>query len=95
MVRGKDPQGHVERAMLAFIQARHDSGALSVTKDEVFAAVVPPNHPEFRFRPAYRYGLDRLRVRQVVNAVDDPLGVTHYFIGDYPTKELRHSLGLP
>ena len=56
--------------MLAFIQARLDAGALSVTQDQVFAAVVPPNHPEF------------------------PAGVTHYFIGDYPTRELRRSIGL-
>ena len=59
--------------MLAFIQARLDAGALSVTQDQVFAAVVPPNHPEFRLRPAYRYGLSRLQVRRVINAVDDHL----------------------
>ena len=53
--------------MLAFIQARLDAGALSVTQDQVFAAVVPPYHPEFRLRPAYRYGLSRLQVRRVIN----------------------------
>ena len=80
--------------MLAFIQARLDAGALSVTQDQVFAAVVPPNHPEFRLRPAYRYGGSRLQVRRVINTVDDPAGVTHYFIGDYPTRELRRYIGL-
>ena len=93
-MRAKDPQGKVEKAMLAFIKARLEAGALSVTEEQILAAIIPPDQPKLRFRPAYRHGLGRLRVRHVLNAVDDRAGVTHYFLGDYPSKELRESLGV-
>jgi len=94
IVRAKDPQGKVEQAMLAFIKARLETGVLSVTEEQILAAIIPPDQPKLRFRPAYRYGLSRLRVRHVVNAVTDRAGVMRYFIGDYPSRELRESLGL-
>ncbi|RIK84397.1 MAG: hypothetical protein DCC68_01585 [Planctomycetota bacterium] len=80
--------------MLAYIKHRHDAGALSVTADEILAAVIPPDQPKLRHKPAYRYGIQRLRVRSEINAVDAPDGTTHYFIGDYPSNDLRASLGL-
>lgn len=80
--------------MLDFIESRLRVGALSVTEAEIHAALIPPHQPELRHRPAYRYALQRLCVRHVINAVDDPRGVRHYFIGDFPSKELRDSLGL-
>ena len=86
--------GAVESDMLAYIRRRLEAGALSVTEAEVMEAVVPPDRPEFRQRPAYRHGLDRLRRRHVVNAVADRSGVLHYYIGDYPSAALREALGL-
>jgi hypothetical protein len=79
--------------MLTFIEARMRQGALSVTEPEIMAAVIPTDNPELRSRPN-RYALSRLRVRHYVNAIDDPAGVSHYFIGDHPTSALRSSLGL-
>jgi hypothetical protein len=80
--------------MLSYIERRLAEGVLSVTAAEVMDAVVPAEHPEFRERPAYRYGLQRLHRRQILNAIDDRDGQTHYYIGNFPSKELRISLGL-
>lgn len=55
-----------EAEMLAYIRRRHAEGAESVSASEVMAAVVPPDHPEYRFRPAYKHGLDRLHRRHVI-----------------------------
>ena len=57
-------------------------------------AVLPSEHPEFRYRPAYRHGLDRLERRNEINAINDLNGIRHYFIGPYPSAELRASLGV-
>jgi hypothetical protein len=54
--------------------------------------VIPADHPEYRRRPAYRYGLQRLHVRCVINAIDDRNGRTHYFIGSYPSRELCEAM---
>ena len=86
--------GPVESEMLAYIERCLAAGRLSVPAREIVDAVVPPEHPDWRHRPAYRYGLDRLLTRHVVNAVDAPDGTRHYFIGAYPSAELRASLGL-
>lgn len=86
--------GKVESDILAYIKRRLEAGALSVSEAEIMEAVVPPDNPEFRLRPAYRYGLDRLRRRRVINAIADPAGRLHYFIGDYPSVALRESLGI-
>jgi hypothetical protein len=86
--------GPVESKMLAYLKRRLDEGALSVPASEILDAVIPPDHPEFRYRPAYRYGLDRLHVRSVINAIDDGAGARHYFIGPFPSQALRESLGL-
>jgi hypothetical protein len=83
---------NVEDKMLDFIKRRHAEGGLSVTEEEVFTAVIPPDHPEFRHRPAYKYGLERLRRRLLINAVDDSAGAMHYFIGNYASEELLRSL---
>ena len=85
--------GIVESNILAYIKRRLEAGVLSVSEAEIMDAVVPPDHPEFRLRPAYRHGLDRLRRRHVINAVADQMGIMHYFIGDYPSAALRESLG--
>jgi len=86
--------GEIESSMLAYIKRRLEEGALSVPGAEIMDAVVPPDHPEFRERPAYRHGLDRLLRRHVINAVDDRRGTRHYFIGTHVSAELRQSLGL-
>ena len=86
--------GTVESNILAYIKRRLEAGALSVSETEIMDAVVPPDNPELRLRPAYRYGLDRLRRRHVINTVDDRAGMTHYFIGNYPSAALRESLGI-
>lgn len=80
--------------MLGYIQRCLAEGRLSVSATEIVNAVVPAEHPEWRRRPAYRYGLDRLLTRNVINAVDAPDGTRHYFIGAYASAELRQSLGL-
>ena len=85
--------GTVESQMLDYIKKRHVEGALSVTKEEIVNAVVQ-NDPRFRNSSALFYGLRRLRLRYLVNAVDAPDGTTHYFIGSYPSADLRKSLGL-
>lgn len=86
--------GTVESEMLAFIEGRLAEGRLSVPAAEIIDAVVPPDHPDWRYRPAYRHGLERLHRRLVINAIDAPDGTRHYFIGNYPSAELRASLGL-
>jgi hypothetical protein len=92
--RYQETMGAVESSMLAYIERRLEEGALSVSGAEVMDAVVPPDHPEFRERPAYQHGLDRLLRRHVINAVDDRSGMRHYFIGTHASAELRQSLGL-
>jgi hypothetical protein len=84
--------GPVESNILAYIKRRLEDGELSVTGAEIMEAVIPADHPEFRERPAYRYGLERLRRRHVINAVADQAGTLHYFIGTYPSVALRKSL---
>src|SRR3954470_4279900 len=74
--------GFVEAEMLAYIQRCLDEGRLSVPAPEIIDAVVPPDHPEWCHRPAYRHGLERLHRRLVLNAVDASDGPRHYFIGD-------------
>jgi hypothetical protein len=86
--------GTVEARMLAYIKLRLEQGALSVSESEVAEAVVPQDQPELRDRPAYRYALERLVRRMLINAVDSPDGARHYFIGPYPSAALRKSLGL-
>jgi hypothetical protein len=86
--------GSVESDMLAYVRNRLKGGELSVTGAEIMAAVIPPDHPEFRERPAYRYGLERLRRRHLINAVADRTVTLHYFIGAYPSDALRKSLGI-
>jgi hypothetical protein len=84
----------VEADMLGYIKRCLDAGRLSVPAAEILDAVVPREHPEWRYRPGYRHGLERLQRRRVINAVDASDGTRHYFIGNYPTPELRASLGL-
>ena len=86
--------GPVESDILAYIKQSLAAGRLSVPAAEILHAVVPAEHPEWRYRPAFRHGLERLLRRNVVNAVDAPDGTRHYFIGAYPSPELRASLGL-
>jgi putative heme degradation protein len=86
--------GIVESNILAYIKDRLEAGVLSVNEAEIMEAVVPPDHPEFRMRPAYRHGLDRLRRRHIINAVADQTGTLHYFIGNYASAALRQSLGI-
>jgi hypothetical protein len=74
--------------MFAYIQRRLAEGAISVTESEVLAAVIPADQPQLRFRPAYRYGLERLQRRLMINAVVDRAGTRHYFIGDAPSPAL-------
>jgi hypothetical protein len=84
----------IESNMVAYIKRRLEEGELSVTAAEIMDAVIPADHPEYRERPAYRYGLERLRRRHVINAIADQSGALHYFIGAYPSVALRKSLGL-
>jgi len=86
--------GSVEAKMLAYIERRLEEGALSVTGAEILDAVIPTDHSTFRERPAYRFGLERLRRRHVINAVADQSGTLHYFIGAYPSPALYKSLGI-
>ena len=83
--------GKVESSILAYIRSRLTQGALSVSATEIMRAVVPPDHPEYQERPSYRFGLERLRRRKVINAVDALDGERHYFIGAYPSAELRRT----
>jgi hypothetical protein len=86
--------GKVEAKMLALIEGRLAQGALSVSEVEVMDAVVPPEQPGLRHRPAYRHGLLRLLRRHVLNAIDGRDGTRHYFVGTQASPELRASLGL-
>ncbi len=86
--------GKVEAEMLAHIKSRLEAGTLSVSETEIMNAVIPQDHPEFRYRQAYKHGLERLHRRLVINAIDDATGTRHYYIGNYPSEALRKSLGL-
>jgi hypothetical protein len=71
----KDPRWDRLRAnVFTYIHHRLEPGTLSATGREIMDAVVPRDHPEYRERPAYRYGLDRLRRRHVINALPDQTG---------------------
>ena len=85
--------GEVESKMLAYIQSRLAKGALSVSAADIMNAVLPSEHPESRYRPAYRHGLDRLERRNVIQGINDPNGNRHYFIGPW-SAELEASLGV-
>jgi hypothetical protein len=78
--------------MLDFIRQRLAEGSLAVPEEQIMRAVVPGDHPEYRNRPAYRYGLDRLHRRRVVNCVRDSTGAIHYFIGSHASPQLLESL---
>jgi len=82
----------VESQILAYIQRRLSAGSLDVSESEIMDAVIPIEHPEYRRRPAYRYGLRRLHVRGVINAIDDHKGMRHYFIGSCPSPELYEAM---
>jgi hypothetical protein len=84
----------VESDMLAYIKRRLEAGALSVSGAEIMDAVIPRDQAGFRERPAYRYGLERLRRRGVINAIADQTGTLHYFIGSAPSAALRKSLAI-
>ena len=83
-----------ESKMLAYIKLRHEEGALAVPASEILGAIIPADQPELRDPAAYRYGLERLLRRCVINAVEDKKGTLYYFIGPYPSRELRESLGI-
>ena len=85
--------GEVEAKFLEYIKRRLNEGNLTVSADELRDGVLREN-PEFRNREAFRRALQRLSVRNVINAVDAPDGTLHYFIGNYATAEIRASLGL-
>src|SRR5688572_21756318 len=70
----------VEAEMLDFIKQRLGEGATSVPASESLAAVVPKDHPEYRLRPAYKHGLDRLRRRRRVCAVVGRGGELRYYL---------------
>ncbi len=84
----------IEKSIIDFLKHRHAAGILSATAAEIYSAIIPANQPKLRYKPAYKYALDRLRVRAELNAVEGPDGTCHYFIGNFPSKELRASLGL-
>lgn len=57
--------GKVERLMIEAM-ARHPEG---LTPEEALDAIVPPDNPKLRFRPAYKYCFDRLASRHMVDFV--------------------------
>ena len=84
----------IEQGIVAYVQARHAEGELSVTAPEIMRAIIPSDRPRLGFKPGYKHALQRLGIRQVLNAIDESDGTPYYFIGNFPTKELRESLGL-
>jgi hypothetical protein len=78
----------VESRMVAYLRQRIDAGAMAVPGSEIMNAVIPTQNPEYRFRAAYRYGLERLLRRKVINGLNDPKGVTYYFFEHYPSSDL-------
>ncbi|MBV9123536.1 MAG: hypothetical protein JO112_09275 [Planctomycetes bacterium] len=52
--------GRVEKEMMDAVWHLMDAGADSVTEEEILDAVVPREHPEYRFQAAYVYGVERL-----------------------------------
>jgi hypothetical protein len=85
--------GEVEAKFVEYLKRRLDEGRLTISDPELREGVLREN-PEFRNRAAFRHAIQRLRVRGVFNAINAPDGTTHYFIGTYPTAEIRASLGL-
>jgi hypothetical protein len=73
--------------MLAYVQRRIDEGAATIPEDEILAAVVPLDHQEYRLRPAYRYGLMRLRRRHLLGAFEGRDGVMRYYISGFPHED--------
>jgi hypothetical protein len=85
--------GDIEAKLLEYLQRQLSQGHHSVSADELREGVLREN-PEFRHRTGFRYGLQRLSVRHVINSVSAPDGSRHYFVGNYASPELRKSLGL-
>lgn len=84
----------IEQSIINFLKERHAAGELSVTAAEIYSAIIPADQPKLRYKPAYKYAIERLSVRHELNAVVGPDGTYHYFIGNFASKELRASLGL-
>jgi HEAT repeat protein len=53
----------LEAKMMAFLWSRIDAGTTGATEREIIDAVVPADHPKYRYRPAYKYGVQRLHLR--------------------------------
>jgi hypothetical protein len=85
--------GQVETKFLEYLKRRLGEGCLSLSSDEICDGVLGENS-EFRHRASFHHALRRLEIRNVINAINGPDGTRHYFIGDYPSIELRTSLGL-
>ena len=84
----------VESSIVAYLNRRLEEGALAVPASEIMEAVIPPDQPKLRYQPKYKYALERLLRRMVVNAVDAHDGTRHYYIGNCPSPALRKSLGI-
>lgn len=82
--------GPVQPKVLAYIKRRLDEGELPVSEAEIMDAVIPPDRPKIRERPACRYGLDRLR--HVIDAIPVRTGRRHSFIAAYPSAASWKSL---
>ena len=84
----------IEQNILSYLRRRHADGALSATAEEILRAILPADQVQLRSKPSYKNALERLHRRRAINAVDAPDGTRHYFLGDFPSPELRESLGI-
>jgi hypothetical protein len=83
----------IESLFFKYIKQSIDAGGLAVSHAEVMLAVIPSDRPDLARRPVYRYALDRLHRRHVVNAIRNSDGVLYYFIGNAPSVELLRAMG--
>lgn len=79
--------GEVEQRIVDFIENRMSSGVSTVSYDEIMAAIIPADHPEYGHRPPYKYGLDRLRRRGRIGSIPSEDGKGRFYIGRFPREE--------
>lgn len=70
----------IDEQIMQFVKQRMAEGAESVTRGDILAAIVPPEHRENRYRPEYKQALERLYRVGKLHAVRGRDGEMRYSI---------------
>jgi hypothetical protein len=70
--------GRVEALIWTALWTKIDAGANDASEEELLNAVTPPDHPEYRLLPTYKYAVQRLSRRGWFNRIVDTAGAIRY-----------------